>query len=176
MVKPMLWAMAPAFLLVGCDPFAPADPEPPSNTREALVATKDVDLLRFWGQALAARDTLQINDITSDTLKLYGPGGVVVSNSSFRKCIKDKLFLEDPSPSWSPFQSWTISGQNAYGTTAWFDYSITTSTGIVLVRGRASWTVSDENGSSLGWKIVRWEDLSAPNAGLSAYCQEGGAR
>lgn len=159
-------------MLAGCDPFAPAQPEAPSNTRVAVVASLPEDVSAEWGKALASRDILHVGDVAAEALQLLQSGDSM-SNASFVNCLQGKLFASVGNLS-APVWSAVMQDPIAAGTdsvVAKIDYSIAVGSSGAKISGTAKWTLSNLN--TPGWELVRWEDLAESRSGLFAYCREG---
>jgi len=157
-------------LLVGCDPFGPASPENPSNTRVATVAALPQDVSVDWGKALSSRDMLLVGDVTGDALRLVQAGDSL-SNGAFLKCVQNDLFGSASDTSilvWQASYTQDAGASGADVVVAKIEYSIT-KPGAPKISGTAKWTISDVN--TLGWELVRWEDLSESKSGLFAFCK-----
>jgi len=159
-------------LLVGCDPFAPSSPELPSNTREAVVAASPADVERGLGTALSTRDPLLWGDLTGETLRLVQAGDSLAS-SAFLKCVQNELFgaaSDTAAIVWKATYAPDAGASAVDVVVAKIDYSITKGASQKIF-GTAKWTISDVN--TLGWELVRWEDLAESKSGLFAYCKSG---
>lgn len=168
------WILVVEFSLTGCDPFAPADPEKPSNSREAVVAVNPKDVEEEWGKAVSTRDMLLVSDIISDSLRMIQAGDTL-KNVAFKNCIESDLFAPGGDSAVLVWQAEYVQETSAGGlgatVAARVDYTITRG-GMPRVSGSARWTLSNAN--TLGWELVRWEDLAESKSGMFAYCQGGG--
>jgi hypothetical protein len=162
----------PLLVLAGCDPFAPSNPESPSNTREAVVAGTPADVERELGHSFTTRDPLLWGDVTGETLRLVQSGDSL-ANSAFLKCVQNGIFGATGDTAaivWKATYAPDAGASVADVVVAKVDYSITKGSATKIF-GVARWTISDVN--TLGWELVRWEDLSESKSGLFAYCKGG---
>ena len=162
----------PIVCFAGCDPFAPSSPENPSNTRAAVVAATPADVERDLGRSFTTRDPLLWGDVTGETLRLVQSGDSL-ANSAFLKCVQNEIFGATGDTAaivWNATYASDAGASVADVVVAKIDYSITKG-GVQKIFGVARWTISDVN--TLGWELVRWEDLSESKSGLFAYCKGG---
>lgn len=143
-------AMAAAWL-AGCDPFDPAEPEPPTVAGSVRTASSASEVPVLLGRGLAGGNALQAVAVVDPAFGGLS-GGVPFSRQDFVTCLERlvKRGLDTARVAWTS----TPSGASD-SVTGDVDWMLVESGG-ARWQGRATWSVV--RGESAEWTLARWAE------------------
>lgn len=150
-------ALAGAFALAGCDPFAPAEPDAPTAAGSVQAAKRPESVPSLWAKGMVDGNVSQTHALVSTDFQ-GSSGGVAVSYSAFDACLGRvaKMDVDTARFEWRS----TPSGASD---SVWGDVDWT----LVMADGgryggRATWAVSRDDAAE--WHLARWiESAGAGN-------------
>jgi hypothetical protein len=140
-----------AFLVWGCDPFAPGDPEAPTVAGTAQSAKRVDDVPRLWAKGLVEENTVQTQVLVAESFQGTS-GSVPTSLSKFSDCL-GKLASEgvdSASFAWRGTPSGTT--DSVAGDVDW----TLVKEGGTRFGGRATWSIVRDDAAE--WRLARWAE------------------
>jgi len=142
-------------LVVGCDPFAPSEPEAPSAAGSVQMANRAEVLPSLWAKGLSDDNVLQTVALVGEGFQ-GAVGGSAVSRSAFVSCLErlatdgvdTARFAWRNPPTGSPD---SVSGD--------IDWSMVKKGG-TRFGGRATWAAVRDDAAE--WRLARWSEPSTP--------------
>lgn len=146
-------AAATLLALAGCDPFAPSEPESPTNAGTVLAAKRPENVPTLWGKGLLEGNQQQTEGLVAEGFA-GSSGGTTVGRDRFVACLDRLARLEVDTARFAWRSTPTGETDSVWGE---IDWTLVVAGGSRF-GGRATWAVVRDDAAE--WRISRWVEPS----------------